>query len=403
MGFSKKSILNKKLLCLFVMTLGLGSLLCSCQIGKTSKAALEGPLLAVLCSADQGTAKWKGVLSPSAIHVINIETQAIAHKIVTRSPADSFAFGTNGKLYASNTGGLGNDADKAIGVIEPRQGKVEGYIELDIVPGEIIAAGNDLFVTSGLYRPQTDEITWNKINPLNNKITPIKIPGVTFSPVYHSGKIYVSTTIVASKHNQDNPLSVSQVAPNIVPPSRDEGFIRSLLLIDSSTLDVQTMIGKEGDFGKEIAFDEGGNAFGLISRSTRKDVYKDVLVVFRPDKNLIVKAIPMPPQLEPAYRMIYHKGKLYVSYYNSNSMKGSVVAVYDAENYQLIKTIEGFSGPVDMLVEEGKLFVLCNGNSNKTDGEVAIVDIESLQVVNRISVGRDPKRLEYIPRVNRTS
>lgn len=397
MSFFIKGNLNKKILCIFLMSLILGSV-CSCQTGKTSKAALDGPLLAVLCKTEQGTPKWKGALTPSAIHIINVQTQSVTHKIETRSPAYSFTVGPNGKLYTSNSGGLGKDIDRAIGVADPRQGKVEEYIELDIIPGEIIAAGEELYVTSGLYFPATDEISWCRISSTDNRITSFRIPGVTSSPVYHNGKIYVSTTKKADKDNNLNPLSVSQVASELVSPSRDENIIASLLSIDPLSLNTYTIIDKEGYFGKEIAFDEGGNAFGLISRSRQKEVLQDVIVVFRPGDRKIVNVISLPPQSEPAHRLVYHKDKLYVSYYDSNSLKGSVIVVYDSKKYQPLKKLGDLNGPVDMLIKEGKLYILCNGNSNKTDGEVIEADADSLQVINKISVGKDALKLEYVPK-----
>jgi len=50
-----------------------------------------------------------------------------------------------------------------------------------------------------------------------------------------------------------------------------------------------------------------------------------------------------------------------------------------------------------LLIKEGKLYILCNNNSNKTDGEVVVADADSLQVINKISVGKDALKLEYIP------
>jgi len=351
MSFFVKRILNKKILCIFVMSLILGSV-CSCQDGKTSKAALDGPLLAVLCKTEQRTPKWKGALTPSAINIINVQTQSVTNKIETRSPAYSFTVGHNGKLYTSNSGGLGKDIDRAIGVVDPRQGKVEGYVELDIIPGELIAAGEELFVTSGLYFPATDEISWCRISSTDHNITSFRIPGVTSSPVYHNGKIYVSTTKKVNKDNKLDPLSVSHVAPELVSPPRDENINSSLLSVDPVSLNTHTIIDKEGYFGKEIAFDEVGNAFGLISRSRKKEVLQDVIVVFRPEDRQIIKVISLPPQSEPAYRLIYHKNKLYVSYYDSNLLKGSVIVVYDTKKYQSLNKLDDLHGPVDMLIKE---------------------------------------------------
>lgn len=146
-------------------------------------------------------------------------------------------------------------------------------------------------------------------------------------------------------------------------------------------------------------FGERGNAFGLISRSRRKEAFQDIIVVFKPEESQIMNVISLPEQSEPAWKMLYHKDKIYVSYYDSNSMKGNFVVVYDAKNYQPIKIMEGFNGPVDMLIEEGKLFILCNGNSNKVRGEVVVVDMEKMQVINKISVGKDPIKLAYIPKL----
>ncbi|MCL6478395.1 MAG: hypothetical protein K6T65_08255 [Peptococcaceae bacterium] len=388
---------NVKRIKIWILTLSisfLSMILSSCQSTENTRVALKGPLLAVLCRSEQGP-KWKGVLTPSAVYIINLESYSIIHRIATRSPADDFTIGPFNKLYISNSGGLGNEVDTAIAVIDPRRGELERYINLDIIPGSIAATDTDLFINSGLFFPKTEEITWNKINPENNEIITFRMPGVTSAPIYHDNKIFVSTTIKSSYYKKDFPLSVHQFAPDLVPP--DEAVIKSLLVLNPSTLEVKTVIDKEGYFGRKIGFDEEGNAFGLISRSGRRGITKDTIVIFLPEEHRIKKVVTLPTQSEPAGRLIIHMDRLYVSYYDSNSMKGDKVVIYDTKDFHPVKVIEGLHGPVDMLIEEGKLFVLCNGNSNKTDGEVVVVDIEKQEIISRIQVGRIPKKLEYIP------
>lgn len=389
-----KNVRLKKILRIALSISLLSIILSSCQSTEDTGVALEKPLLAVLCRSELSQ-KWKGILTPSAVYIINMESNSIVYRIATRSPADDFTVGPYNKLYISNSGGLGNEADKAIAVINPHRGELERYINLDIIPGSIVATDKELFVNSGLYFPKTEEITWNRITPDDNKITAFKMPGVTSAPFYYDNKLFVSTTVKSNYYNNDLLLSVHQFAPDLVPS--DEGVIKSLLVLNPSTLEVKTVIDKEGYFGREMGFDKKGNAFGLISQSRRRGIPKDAIVIFLPEERKIEKVIALPRHSEPAWRLIVFKDRLYISYYDSNSMKGNKVAIYDASDFHLVKVIEDLRGPVDMLAKEGKLFVLCNNNSNKADGEVVVVDIEKLEIISRIQVGKSPIKLEYIP------
>ncbi len=369
-------------------------ILCSCQPQRTEKAVADGSLVAVLCDYKQGN-KWKGRLTPSAVYIIDTGTQTVIRKIATRSPAYDLAAGRNGKLYTSNSGGLGHESDHAIAVINPRNGEIERYIELDIIPGHIAVAGDDLFVNSGLYFPETEEVAWKKISLIDHKIISFKVPGVTFSPIYHNGKIYTNTSIKEEFASQENIVSIYEYAPDLVVPDRQ--IYWSLLVLNINTLETRTVIDREVSFGRDIAFDEKGNAFGLISRAKWRKVHKDTIVVFKPEELLITDVVSLPAQSEPAGGILYHNGMLYISYYDQDSMKGGDIVVYETKSFSPVKVLNGFDGPVDMTINEGNLFVLCNGNSNTKDGRVAVVDIDKMQVINSIPVGGNPLRIVPVP------
>lgn len=381
---------HKKSVWLLILV-GLASLfLCSCQEKKNAKAVPGEPLLAVLCTANQGP-KWKGILTPSSVYLIDPQKDSIINKIETRSPAYSLTT-LNGKIYTANSGGIGSDCDTAIGVIDPYQGLLERYIELENPPGNIISSDTDLFITSGLYFPEKDEITWNKVNPNNSEIITFQVPGVTSVPIYINNKIYVSSFANTNNIIPDEIASLSRLNPKLIPEKKETNNI--LLAISPSTLDTK-IIAKDGAyFNGNIVIDEKGNCFGLISRW--REILNDIIIVFKPDMPQIDEIIPLSPQSEPAYKMIYYSGRLFVSYYNSDSMKGDSVVIYDTENVKPVNILKGLEGPVDMVIDGEKLFILCNGNSNAKDGEIVIVDLLEMKIVNKITIGKNPLKLIYV-------
>lgn len=372
------------------------------------EAALnKGPLLAVLCDSEKG--RWRFTMIPSAVYVIDWYKGVIIYNVATRSPADDLDAGSDGKIYTAQSGGLGADADNVIGVIDPRRGKLERYIQLQRQPDDVTTAGGRLFVTHGLYFPNTDEITWSEINLHTNKISTFRVPGVAGWPVFYKHRLYFVTyinktnSLFFKENGLDKPVSVSEAAPKLMPPSQDE-IVESLLSLDINSYEVHSVVDREGNFNWEITFDRDGNAYGLISRYLDRPFPRvrnsnDLVVVFRPEERRVVKVVPLPEQPVPAQSMIWHQGKLYVAYYDDDSLAGDTLAVFDAKTFEPIKVLRDFPGPVDLEADADRLFVLCNHNSNDVNGSVEIVDLNNLKVMKSISVGKRPKRIVILPAV----
>lgn len=67
------------------------------------EAALDEPLLVVLCDAEKG--RWRLSMRPSSVYLIDVDKGIVSHKIPTRSPAYDLAVGYDGRIYTAQGGG----------------------------------------------------------------------------------------------------------------------------------------------------------------------------------------------------------------------------------------------------------------------------------------------------------
>ncbi len=364
-----------------------------CQPGSFTNKAQKGPMLAVL-----STGGYK-----KGIYCIDINSMKLTSKIKLRSTCYDFVLGDDGELYTSQGGGVGSDADDAVGVVDLKKMKVERYIKLkNPAPWEIGYENGKIVVITDIVRKgnvsvggivRNSNINVGEIIDVNDgyKSVEITVPGITngSSLAINNGIFYETIDIDTIVDNVDVGTDEAVFAFDIASKKSEILFTDTYfysILFDDEGMGYGLV---SGDYQGPISEEEG-----LIPVNQRVDKNKsqvDQVVIFDPKKKTVIRTIDLPIQPMPIGRMILDDDRLYFTYFTEADLSytGDTIGIFDLKTDKF-ETIKGFDGPSVILAAEDKIFV-----ANYDTGIIDALDKKTKKKIGSVKVGGWPRDMAY--------
>lgn len=341
-----------------------------CLGNRSVQNGQQRSLLAVLCF-------------DKSIYIIDAEKMEVLNRVKLRSLCLDFTAGKDDKIYTSQTGGVGTDADDAIGVVDVRRGKVERYINLKAPNPGAIAYKNDKVVVINGIMLKSGNLIGEIIEPQNNyNSTAIELLGITYGPSLNlrGKKLYMSTQV----RNKQSPST---------------GIPESMYFsLDLETKQIRKVL--KNIIFASVVFDDKGKGYGLIPREwgnkpgmSNQVGFKDKVVIFDPEKGKIIKTIELEQQSMSANRLLLHNSKLYINFFNDANPQqstGDTIGILDLKTEKM-RTIKGFKGPSWVLPTGDRIYV-ANHDSNSVD----VIDEKTGRKLSAIKVGEVPLSMVYV-------
>lgn len=339
------------LLIAVIMAVALATLV-SCR--SSDLPANDADLIAVLCR------------DPSCVQIISLTDLKVVDTIPLRSLSLRFALNTaTGLIYTAQCGGVSIDADRVVGEIDARAGKLIRYIDLEYPnPSDIVVWDNKAYVIHGFMKGTPRQFVGSKIDLHDYSVEEFQLPAVPSGLHLREGTAYTQIT----------PL--------------DDSLERYLLSYDLSTNKGIRLEFEEGYSFSQIAFDQNGLGYGLVGRrSSGQEGYG--LVVFDPKDGSTIRTLDLDDVEDLGgrpRRILWHDGHLFVSSGGPNNAQGgNSIGVVNVETGKVEHVLRDVDEPSGMIAIGDLLFV-----GEYSDKTLAVVDLSTYRVVETIPLSGSP-------------
>jgi len=312
-------------------------------------------------------------LRTSEILIIDAEKKELFGKpIVLRSGCFDISVGEDGKIYTAQTGGVGSDADNALGIVNPKNKEVE-YIEFDYPnPGFLRAVSQGkVYITHGFIAYDDDNNYLGGVVSVVNttdkgQVKTIFAPEIIQGkPLYHDGKLYFSIIGYAGK----------------------EGF-KKFMELDTKTDKMRTVLEMTPGMFDGQAVRPDGKIYGFLRTKIGGEdshIFDVDLVLIDPETREMNALLNFKDRADSPCSLALNGEKLYVGDCNLSEFTGDKILVVDTKTNKVIETINDISTPASLLVIEDELWV-----TNHNDGKVVVIDTKTNKVIKEIKVGQWP-------------
>jgi len=318
-------------------------------------------------------------LRTSEIVIIDAEKKKIFGKpIILRSGCLDISVGEDGKIYTAQSGGVGSDADNALGIVDPKSKKID-YAKLECPNPLTLEAipGGKVYLTHGAFDFDDDGkclgapvsiVDTSSDNGVDMIHAPEIIQG---KPLYRDGKLFFS----------------------IIGPEDKDSMFKKFMELDTKTDKMRTVLEMTpGMFDGQVVHPDGKIYGFLITKIGGEDshIFDVDLVLVDPESRKMSTLLSFKDRIDNPYSMALKDEKLYIGDCNlvSDEYIGNKILVVDTKTNKVIETINDISTPASLLVVGDELWV-----TNYNDGKIVVIDTKTNKVIKEIKVGTWPSAL----------
>jgi YVTN family beta-propeller protein len=314
---------------------------------------------ASLKQRSQWTDRWRPVALAIAVAGVLVAAAAGAIALLTRSSEPS----------------LDGVDENAIGIVQPKTGRITGEVVLDRTPSHVAAGAGSVWAVS----PKRQSVS--RIDPTTGRV--VQTIGVGSGPsglAYEAGALWVANSLdgTVSRIDPGTDAVVENIPVGNVPLAVAAGFGSVWVTIagDRSVVRLDARTGRRiasirtGDVGRGIAV--GGGAV-WVSDDDRGRISR-----IDPTSNEVTRNIPVR---RGATALAYGGGTIWVT----NELARTVTRI-DPQRNVVSQTIPIAGAPVGLAFADGGLWV-----SDESNGRIVRIDPEQNEVATSIDTGNRPQ------------